>query len=139
MANGTTHDLTCLALGIGLAVAISHLLPDYAHGAMWIGLGAISGRWITPDLDLKNATVKRWGILSFIWVPYRAIIPCHRHWLSHAPIIGTGLRVGYLMALLSPLIVANLGAFVAILPYWFAGLAVADLGHLILDGWNIRQ
>jgi uncharacterized metal-binding protein len=112
---------------LGLIAASSHLL---------------GGLYLSPDLDLKSIPWKRWGILKFIWLPYQKFIP-HRHWLSHAPVIGSAVRLLYLGVLLSP---------VAIALYWelqplqlgndfrnsvavaLIGVELSALNHLLLDG-----
>jgi uncharacterized metal-binding protein len=80
--------------------------------------------------------------LKSIWLPYQKFIP-HRHWLSHAPVIGSAVRLLYLGVLLSP---------VAIALYWelqplqlgndfrnsvavaLIGVELSALNHLLLDG-----
>jgi uncharacterized metal-binding protein len=111
---------------LGLITASSHLL---------------GGLYLSPDLDLKSLPWKRWGILRFLWLPYQRIP--HRHWLSHAPVIGSIGRLLYLGVLLSP---------VAIALYWelqplqlgndfrnsvaaaLVGVELSALNHLLLDG-----
>ena len=82
-------------------------------------------------------------MMKFLWqlylFPYAKIIP-HRSFLSHAPVIGTLLRIGYLC--LPPLLLAlaldvDLPA-VSIIAWWlagwtFVGLAVSDTAHWIMD------
>ncbi len=83
---------------------------------------------------------KRWGILQFIWHPYQKLIP-HRNWKSHAPVLGSLLRLLYLGACLSPLWLmfpdlqrmqwaidwGKLAAFLV-------GVELSALNHLLLDG-----
>jgi len=60
-----------------------------------------------PDLDLIGVTISEreaervWGrvlgtLWFMIWLPYARLIP-HRHWLSHAPVIGTLGRLVWLL------------------------------------------
>ena len=44
----------------------------------------------------NSKPLKRWGILQGLWWPYRKLIP-HRSLFSHGPLIGTALRLAYLM------------------------------------------
>jgi uncharacterized metal-binding protein len=100
----------------------------------------LGGLYLSPDLDLVSKPYKRWGWLRWIWIPYQKYIP-HRSPLSHAPIIGSIIRLLYLAALL--------------LPFWFifpglrqvewaitwqkaiaflVGVELSALNHLLLDG-----
>jgi len=112
---------------LGLIAASSHLL---------------GGLYLSPDLDLKSLPWKRWGLLKFIWLPYQNFIP-HRHWLSHAPVIGTTVRLLYLSVLLSPVVIAlfwelqplQLGNdFKYSVAVALVGVEVSALNHLLLDG-----
>jgi hypothetical protein len=98
MASGKIHDRAIYfatpvvgiiggsySLELGLIAASSHLL---------------GGLYLSPDLDLKSLPWKRWGVLRIIWLPYQRIP--HRHWLSHAPVVGSIGRLLYLGVLLFP-------------------------------------
>ena len=93
MARGQQHDrATCwLALPYGLL-----WWP-------WLGpLGTvvstlaflIGGLWLSPDLDTNSRPYQRWGPLRWLWWPYRKTLR-HRSILSHTPVVGTLVRVGY--------------------------------------------
>jgi uncharacterized metal-binding protein len=79
--------------------------------------------------------------LKFIWLPYQKFIP-HRHWLSHAPVIGSAVRLLYLGVLLSPVAIAlywelqplQLGKSFGIRLRRNVGVEVSALNHLLLDG-----
>ena len=60
-----------------------------------------------PDLDLVGVTISEkeavrvWGrvlgtLWFMVWLPYARLIP-HRHWMSHAPVIGTLGRLLWLL------------------------------------------
>jgi uncharacterized metal-binding protein len=111
---------------LGLIAASSHLL---------------GGLYLSPDLDLKSLPWKRWGILRIIWLPYQRIP--HRHWLSHAPIVGSIGRLLYLGLWLSPLLIAlyrYLNAHYLGNEFWYSvaavlvGVELSALNHLLLDG-----
>ena len=111
---------------LGLIAASSHLL---------------GGLYLSPDLDLKSNPWKRWGVLRFIWLPYQRIP--HRHWLSHAPIVGSIGRLLYLGLWLSPVAIAFLRALPPLQmdrEFWYTvasvlvGVEVSALNHLLLDG-----
>ena len=56
----------------------------------------IGGLWLSPDLDTRSNALRRWGQLAFLWWPYRRLIR-HRSIWSHGPLIGTAVRLLYLV------------------------------------------
>ncbi len=139
MASGKNHDrailftsplvlvVGCYQFGVelGIIAGASHFLGGY---------------WLSPDLDIKSRPFLRWGILRFIWIPYQRLIP-HRSPLSHAPALGSLLRLLYLAAWVSPLAlvfpdlqrvqwVMDWGKVAAFL----VGVELSALNHLLLDG-----
>jgi uncharacterized metal-binding protein len=140
MASGKNHDrsiyftspivaaVSCYHAGLelGLIAGVAHL---------------VGGLMLSPDLDLISRPFKRWGFLKIMWIPYQHFIPRHRHWLSHGVIVGSALRLLYLAAWLSPLLLVfplskfqfdsvNLARAIAI----FVGVEISALNHLVLDG-----
>ncbi len=139
LASGKNHDRAILfasplvlvvgcyqfGLELGIIAGASHFLGGY---------------WLSPDLDIKSAPFQRWGILKIIWLPYQRLIP-HRNWKSHAPVLGTLIRLTYLTAWLSPIWLMfpdlqrvqwaiDWGKVAAFL----AGVELSALNHLLLDG-----
>ena len=80
-----------------------------------------SGLMFGPDLDIYSQQYKRWGIFRWIWLPYRRSMR-HRSFLSHGFLIGTVIRVIYLLTW----IIASLGAIVLLsaVAYHITGEAV---------------
>lgn len=121
---GSDHsELVVLTLAGVIGGAIAGIVGVGIHLVGIATAGAIVGdRWLSPDLDyaMSNAT-RRWWILKFIWYPYRAMIP-HRSPLSHWPIIGTAIRLGYLC---TPIVIVM----------WAFGLQeqAAQVGHWMMD------
>lgn len=139
MASGKNHDRAILfasplvlvvgcyqfGLELGIIAGASHFLGGY---------------WLSPDLDIKSRPFLRWSVLRFIWVPYQRLIP-HRNWKSHAPVLGSAIRLAYLTAWLSPLWLVfpdlqrmqwaiDWGKVAAFL----VGVELSALNHLLLDG-----
>lgn len=56
-----------------------------------------SGLMFGPDLDIHSRQYKRWGVLRWIWLPYRRSMR-HRAFLSHGPVVGTVVRIVYLLS-----------------------------------------
>lgn len=113
------------------------------------------GLVVTPDLDVRyrntySETIMRHtagrlagGFWDWIWLPYAYLIPRHRHWLSHAPIIGTALRLLYLLAIpallwwvLGHILTLPALPQIALSPaaLWaLGGLALVDALHWVMD------
>jgi len=141
MASGKVHDRAIIiTTPVILATAIASGHADVgiiATAAYYLG-----GMYLSPDLDLVSRPFKRWGLLRFIWLPYQRLIPRHRHWLSHGPVIGSIVRLLYLAALVSPMWVlfpglqqvrwsgVTLPNAMAV----FCGVELSALNHLLLDG-----
>ena len=70
------------------------------------GAFLFSGLMFGPDLDIYSVQFKRWGKLRFIWYPYQKLLR-HRSWLSHGLIVGTAIRLVYLLGWLS--LIGSLG------------------------------
>lgn len=122
MPSGQTHDrLTLLFLppiaGMGFLVSGSGALTLLLAGSY-----LFSGFMFGPDLDIHSVQYKRWGILRWLWLPYRSMIR-HRGWLSHGPIVGTLFRLFYFGSFLLLVAIVGLGClqlFGAIVPDWRA-------------------
>ncbi len=96
MPAGRTHDritLWCLPFVTISSFGFTYSLPLTAIVSLSFLVG---GFMLGPDLDIHSIQYVRWGPLRWIWLPYQVAIK-HRSRLSHGPIIGTALRVVYLM------------------------------------------
>jgi uncharacterized metal-binding protein len=159
MASGATHErITQLATPFVAASAFWHTAD--AGLAVAAGVGCWLGIYLSPDLDICGMTrsenqvrrhfgkVAGWLFWSF-WYPYGRLLR-HRSFLSHAPLIGTGGRLVYMLwpcifvtALLdySGIVPLNFAAFWGNLGssavFWWAvrGLAASDILHFIADYW----
>lgn len=161
MPNGPTHGLatmTLFVLGSGMAACavISLSRPE----AVAIPAGIFTALFVNPDLDYEwtqgHKNVQKFGGVSggclsalwfLFWLPYAKVMK-HRG-PSHWPIIGTLGRVAYMLALPSILVLtlafydpqaaqamALTLAPPAFMPWfwlWFAGLALADILHILMD------
>lgn len=96
MPSGYTHDrITLWSLPVVAALSFIRtrdstltllLLSGFLFGALMLG----------PDLDTRSIHFKRWGLLRWIWIPYRGSLR-HRSPLSHWPLVGTVVRVVYVL------------------------------------------
>lgn len=110
MPSGKSHAIsTCLVAGV-LAPTI-YLIGVPIQDTLALTAGCIVGLVVTHDLDVRHRdthseTIMRWSggcivgaIWNLLWLPYAYIIPRHRHPLSHWPILGTAIRLAYLLAI----------------------------------------
>ncbi|MGK7872865.1 MAG: metal-binding protein [Xenococcaceae cyanobacterium] len=117
MPSGHTHDritlwtLPCFAGLTFLVTRNGNLTLIVASTFLFSGL------MFGPDLDIYSVQFKRWGKLRWIWLPYQNVLR-HRSNFSHGLIIGTTLRMLYLLSLLA--LVAILGVAIAQLIWGFS-------------------
>lgn len=95
MPSGRTHDSITLwslpiVAGGTFALTQSGNLTLLVSGGFLFG-----GLMFGPDLDIYSQQYKRWGILRWIWLPYRKQLR-HRSIWSHGLIVGTTGRILYL-------------------------------------------
>lgn len=131
--------------GVDHAIASLVLAPVVAYGtfirtynplvAIGVGAGCVFGIVMSPDLDINHSTYGENllpGCVGSVWKSwwwlYGFVLP-HRHWLSHAPIIGTLVRIVYAFWWIA-LIDAHW--FVVLWPVW-CGLALSDTAHWLMD------
>ena len=147
MPSGKTHAAMTVAAAAGLCIT------GYALGAPTVPTwavtgGCLAGVLLTPDLDVDNpvhshAIVdRRMGCLpGFIWrifwYPYARVIP-HRHWLSHAPVVGSLLRLAYMgIPLYIVLVLLGYARIDSYFPPWWLwvpiGLVISDSLHWAAD------
>lgn len=90
MASGKTHDFINL---LALPPLVYYFRPE---DFIPFVLGYLAGTFLlSPDNDLYHSkSVKRWKFLRFIWYPLTKFSK-HRG-LSHIPIVGSLIRLGYL-------------------------------------------
>ena len=97
MALGNIHDQStrfwCIPFGLCVAFFLG-----IKSGVISCFAFVLGGLWLSPDLDIQSKPLKRWGIFQLIWWPYQKIIP-HRSILSHGLLLGTLIRVTYLIGI----------------------------------------
>jgi len=100
MPSGRTHDsitLWSLPLIAGVTFERTH---NASLTLILSGGYLFSGLMFGPDLDVHSQQYKRWGLLRWIWLPYRRSMR-HRSFLSHGVLVGTLIRVVYLLCCLT--------------------------------------
>jgi uncharacterized metal-binding protein len=103
------HDFLTVATAAALAPAYYALAPrpDPLEAALLAGSCLVSGLLFSPDLDLPSQPRRRWGHARGIWWLYERVVP-HRSWISHHPVAGPLLRLGYFLAVIYGLLWALL-------------------------------
>lgn len=128
MPSGRTHDRITL-WSLPFVVGLTLLLTRQASVALVVASSFLfSGLMFGPDLDIYSVQFKRWGRLRTIWLPYQRLLR-HRSFFSHGPIIGTTLRIFYLLGLST--LVGMLGVAIAQLIWGFQWNWQQFFGHLI--------
>ncbi|KEF42079.1 MAG: membrane protein [Cyanobium sp. CACIAM 14] len=122
MASGRQHDRLTRRLALPFALLWWPALGPVGAGVAGLAF-LIGGLWLSPDLDTRSRPSRRWGPLQLLWWPYRRLLS-HRSLLSHAPLLGTTLRLAYL-ALLLALAAQLLAPLGAPSPSWWLERAVA--------------
>ena len=147
MATGRRHDQSIWILSLPLGIVVGLVLGLDA-GLIAAGACLVGGLWLSPDLDIRSVALRRWGPLSVLWWPYRRLIP-HRSLWSHGPLLGTTVRLAWLLtcclivtvavpALSPSLFLAALQQLMRQHPRAWIGFVVGLEGsawiHLMLDG-----
>ena len=98
MPSGVVHDRITIWL-LPWVVGITYCLTRSAEMTLIVASGYLfSGMMFGPDLDIHSLQYKRWGIIRSIWLPYRRLLR-HRSVFSHGLILGTCIRVLYLLSI----------------------------------------
>ena len=138
MGNARQHLISNLGTTVGLVVGASTSGLD-PLSTIAMAAGCLSGNVLTPDLDLAENKARRLDPVGLFFLPYGLLFK-HRSFLSHAPIIGTAIRLAYVIMPVALFLAAI--SRLDILTWIFhqplawrlvMGLAVADLDHLVLD------
>lgn len=94
MPSGRTHDRLTWLSTVPLVGMIG--MGSQWDWALAAGLGSLfGGLYFSGDLDTVSRPLKRWGLLGWIWWPYRRLVP-HRGVLSHGLVWGPLFRLCYL-------------------------------------------
>lgn len=142
MPSGKVHAVITVLASAGLYLAA----PVDAPVRTILAAGCLVGLAIGPDLDVdmqtaSHSTVRRIGgpipglLWRLLWLPYAYLVP-HRSWISHAPVISTLIRGGYIAALGWGLAAVAGWSWPAApwwLPWAISGLMVSDVLHWAAD------
>jgi len=94
MPNARTHDAITFMLAAPAAAA-AYAATRHVSAAVIVGAAFLfGGLMFGPDLDTVSRQYSRWGVLRFLWFPYRSFFS-HRSRFSHGLVLGALLRVFY--------------------------------------------
>jgi uncharacterized metal-binding protein len=103
MPSGRTHDRATIIFSPIIIGGVLFSNLDIQNSIVLITLYFFSSFMFNGDLDIISRPYNRWSVLKFIWKPYQKLFE-HRSIWTHGVIIGTIVRIIYLLILLSPLI-----------------------------------
>jgi uncharacterized metal-binding protein len=150
MPSGKIHSALTLATASG--VLAPYLIVQFDGNPYWYVAGCVVGILVSPDMDVDKGNISdqiirkisrpaQW-LWRLFWTPYALLVP-HRHFISHFPIFGTVLRVGYIFLIINLLnflirfIAYNLDDTVSFVWLWnwsfFFGLCHVDAIHFVVD------
>lgn len=95
MPSAKVHDLITAVAIMPVTAFTYRLTTNLDATIMTIAGFLIGGFLLGPDLDTVSRQYLRWGLLKFIWYPYKTVFE-HRSCWSHGLIFGPALRVIYL-------------------------------------------
>jgi uncharacterized metal-binding protein len=99
MPSGVVHDRITICL-LPWVAGITYGTTQSAELTLSLSSGYLfSGMMFGPDLDIYSLQYKRWGAIRGIWLPYRKFLH-HRSVFSHGLILGTCVRVMYLLTVI---------------------------------------
>lgn len=141
MPPGKFHAQDSVLIAAGSVAFTAYQGGNLAH-AVSFALGSLSGVILSPDLDQDGLTISEMSIIRRIpvlgwafylyWFPYAKLIK-HRHWTSHAPVIGTIGRLLYLAPLFFLLAHFGIDLWNEFSRDWIVGLAASDAMHWFRD------
>lgn len=129
-----------IIMTIALAIFVWQDILTWSHWLFGMLIYFLSILFFTPDLDTDSIVIHRWRHLSIIWWLFRKLNK-HRG-LIHTPILGTILKLCYLLLIFSPIWLLYL--YTPNIPfslqdhwkYCLVGIGVisiADMFHILLD------
>jgi uncharacterized metal-binding protein len=143
MASGKTHDASILFTTPIVMIALFQPEVGIMFSLALSSLYIFSGLYLSPDMDMSHSRPsQRWGLLKWYWIPYQAIFKhqgCffNRNPFTHFPILGTVIRVAYLLIIPALFLVSSEFNDWDVALYWLIVLLIscelASLVHLFLD------
>lgn len=143
MPDYKTHDKIAYITTPILIISASTVI-SFIDSVVFGGMFLLANRYLSPDLDIASILIKRWGVFSILWFPYRKIVP-HRSLLSHSGPLSATIRLLYLSVFIIPIVFYFFGAHafishITIHWYWYflfyISVVLADCIHTLADFWR---
>ena len=147
MPSGKVHSALTISTLSG--VLAPYAIVNLNGNPYFYAAGCLIGIFVMPDLDVDNGNItdtiirrvsrpaqKLWRL---IWTPYSKLIP-HRSPLSHMPVLGTLLRIGYIFLIINIFSILSHFFFDTVSRFYFVwdwsfvtGLMHVDAIHYFAD------
>lgn len=137
MPSSRSHDtISLVAAPVVYAGALLVTSSDQQSAVTITAAFLVSAMMLSPDLDTRSRPYYRWGMIRGIWLPYRWLVP-HRSPISHSFVIGSLLRLIYLLLLLS-LALTPFGIDLVSMTINDGGVVLSIvIGSILADGLHI--
>jgi len=128
------HDKINIALLVLILPALIYLNVGYITVAVFTLSFVFATYFLSPDLDIDSRVFRRWGLLRFLWCPYKDLF--HHRKISHNVILGPVSLISYLSALIilvlfvvdAEMMVCDMRMLIII-----AGMVCAIEAHIVTD------
>jgi uncharacterized metal-binding protein len=135
MPDAKTHDAINIGIMVTILAGLSYLAIRDIHPMaarhldiytiLLFSFSYLFGTFfLSPDLDIESTPYKRWGLLRFIWWPYKVIFK-HRGF-SHNPILGP-LSIVANLAIIVALMLLLVGVDLHTIPLKFTVVAIIGM------------
>jgi len=128
------HDKINIALLVLILPALIYLNVDFVTVSVFTLSYVFATYFLSPDLDIDSRVFRRWGLLRFLWCPYKDLF--HHRKISHNVILGPVSLISYLSALIilvlfvvdAEMMVYDMRMLIII-----AGMVCAIEAHIVTD------
>lgn len=125
-----THDRIAYIAAPVISIGVYYITDPIVTGTVTL-LFLLSNHYLSPDLDIDSIMHKRWGMLYFIWIPYKKVFH-HRSFWTHSGPISAAVRFLYLLGWLAP-ILYFLHPPMLFYVFLYVAMALADIVHTTAD------
>ncbi len=136
MPNYRTHDRAALIAAPVIFIS-TYALTDVTSAAITVSTFLVSNYYLSPDLDIDSIMNRRWGILYFMWYPYKKLFHHRSLWTHSGPLSAT-IRFLYLLLWIIPIILLlqptiPIAVYIYSMLFLYIGMILADSLHSVLD------
>lgn len=136
MPNHKTHDtITYLLLIFLIPISLLYIGVNI-YSLIFIVSYIFAGLMFNGDLDCESKPYYRWKVFRLIWIPYQSLFK-HRSVFTHGIIIGTLIRLLYILIIPLIFYFHEIINFVWLYPKFFVfllcGLEIGSISHIVAD------